>query len=405
MQKNLARKWLALALLCGSGPALAQVGLDGVPDAAGCAALVAPAPRPWPAPLEQAVGATVQAYRLQAERLVQPLATRPPTADEIRRLESLSRETSAYLGRLLGAYGWPDQPSLRAAFVSVLDDATLQFCAGQVGLKAATTPAQRADGAVLVDRGLIGLGESQRYGTVYRQMGRKLVPLDIDDAPNVETRRAEAGLPSLAAKLAEVQASLPAPGPPPGLKRPVELRPVCQRFTTPAALNTPLTVTQIDQLSDRAVLLTEQDQASRMGQPGARDMRVVDAESTAWLRNMLSKTGWPSANRTDSNLASDAWLLAQHADASTELQACILDLIGQQRSTTREEQNFAYLTDRVRLAQNQPQVYGTQVTYDDVWRKASPRMLKDPAGVNERRAKISLEPIEDYLKRFEPVLK
>lgn len=405
MQKKLARKGLALALLCVSGPALAQVGLEGVPDAAECAALVAPAPRPWPAPLEQAVGATAQAYRLQADRLVQPLATRSPTADEIRRLESLSRETSAYLGRLLRAYGWPIQPSLRASFGAVLNDPALQFCAGQVALKAASTPDERYGAATLIDRGLTGLGEKQRYGTVYNIRRQKAVPLPTEDEANVEARRADAGLPSLAAKLAEVEASLPAPIPPPGLRRPVELRPVCQRFTTPAALNTPLTATQIDQLSGKAALLTEQDQASRMGKPGARDMRVVDAESTGWLRDMLGNTGWPSANRTDSNLAADAWLLAQHADASTELQACILDLIGQQKSTAREEQNFAYLTDRVRLAQNQPQVYGTQVMYDDVQRKASPRMLEDPAGVNERRARLGLEPIEDYLKRFEPTLK
>lgn len=179
------------------------------------------------------------------------------------------------------------------------------------------------------------------------------------------------------------------------------LHPVCQAFTSAAALNTPLAGAQLDALAREADRLVEQDQASRQGQPGARDMAVVDAELTVWLKTVLQQRGWPSTNRSDPELAFNAWLLAQHADAAPSLQACVLDLIEQQQSTQREAQNLAYLTDRVRLARGEPQVYGTQVTYDDVQGRATPSVLADPAHVNERRARIGLEPIEEYLKRFE----
>jgi len=99
-------------------------------------------------------------------------------------------------------------------------------------------------------------------------------------------------------------------------------------------------------------------------------------------------------------VAFNAWLLTQHADRTPELQRCVLDLITQQMSTLQERQNFAYLTDRVRLADNQPQLYGTQVSVDEVQNKASPRMLADPATVDRRRAAMGLEPIADYLKLF-----
>ncbi|MFD1733026.1 DUF6624 domain-containing protein [Deinococcus malanensis] len=128
------------------------------------------------------------------------------------------------------------------------------------------------------------------------------------------------------------------------------LRPVCQAFTSLSTLNKPLTEGQINTLTDQAARLVEQDQASRKGQPGAKDMAIVDAESTAWLKEMLRQRGWPSTNRSDPQLASHAWLLAQHADARPAVQACILDLISQQFSTQAEAQNLAYLTDRVRLA-------------------------------------------------------
>lgn len=128
---------------------------------------------------------------------------------------------------------------------------------------------------------------------------------------------------------------------------------------------------------------------------------MVDAESTAWMKRTLRTSGWPSTNRSNAEVSFNAWLLTQHADRSPELQACVLDLIGQQRSTPAEGQNLAYLTDRVRLARGEEQVYGTQVTYDDVQGRATPRMLSDPTRVNERRAKVGLGPIEDYLKGFE----
>ena len=130
-------------------------------------------------------------------------------------------------------------------------------------------------------------------------------------------------------------------------------------------------------------------------------MTDVDAESTIWLKEVLRQRGWPSTNRSNPDLAFSAWLLAQHADARPAVQKCVLDLMTQQSSTPEEATNLAYLTDRVRLANGQPQVYGTQVSFDDVQGKASPALLADPAHVNERRAGVGLEPIEEYLKQFE----
>ncbi|GAA4017902.1 hypothetical protein GCM10022631_33360 [Deinococcus rubellus] len=88
-----------------------------------------------------------------------------------------------------------------------------------------------------------------------------------------------------------------------------------------AALNTPLTGAEIERLGDEMAHLFIQDQASRLDQPGARDREAVDTESTAWLKTTLSQYGWPSTNRTDSDLAFNAWLLTKHADANTAVQA------------------------------------------------------------------------------------
>ncbi|PNY81759.1 DUF6624 domain-containing protein [Deinococcus koreensis] len=393
------RPWLILALLGLPAPALAQS--PALPDPAACARLIAPQTRLMSPELTLAVRATTQSYAGQVQGIYRRMALRPLTPAEVRELQPLERELTGYVDRLLGTWGWPADPAGRAAVGQLLLTPTLKWCAGPLALSAATTPAERQQAAGLIDQGLTGLGGKQRYGTAFSVRRGRVTPLPIEDAAGVDARRAGLGLPPLAEELTRVQAQQPPPKAPPGLRRPVVVRPVCQPFTTPAALNTPLTAAQIGSLANEAARLVEQDQASRTGQPGARSMSEVDRESTLWLKEVLRQRGWPSANRSDPELAFDAWLLAQHADLRPSLQACVLDLLAQQRSTPAEARNLAYLTDRVRLAQGQPQVYGTQVMYDDVQGKASPRMLDDPAGVNARRANVGLEPIEEYLKGFE----
>lgn len=63
-------------------------------------------------------------------------------------------------------------------------------------------------------------------------------------------------------------------------------------------------------------------------------------------------------------------------------------------------QNYAYLTDRVRLNTSQKQVYGTQVTYNIDSCQAIPMPLVDSLTVNQRRKQLGLPPIEVYLNEM-----
>ncbi|MFC3832724.1 MULTISPECIES: DUF6624 domain-containing protein [Deinococcus] len=397
------RRWTrgaALTLLTALGVASAQGG--GLPDAAGCARLVPPQATPMTPAFTAAVRATVGAYAARAGALTARMTTGRLDAATFREITALAAETDAYLGRLLPVTGWPADPALRAGITAgFFGDPALRSCVGQAALGTAATPQERWRAATLVDSALNEVGAGQRYGTLLLRRASRLTPLPIEDEAGVDARRAAVGLPPLAQTLAEMNAT-PRPQPTPaGLKRPVVLNEVCRRFTSVRALNTPLTPGQVTALEERAAVLVEQDQASRSGQSGARSVTDVDAESTIWLKEVLRQRGWPSTNRSNPDLAFNAWLLAQHADARPAVQECVLDLMTQQSSTPEEATNLAYLTDRVRLANGQPQVYGTQVSFDDVQGKASPALLADPAHVNERRAGVGLEPIEEYLKQFE----
>ena len=62
--------------------------------------------------------------------------------------------------------------------------------------------------------------------------------------------------------------------------------------------------------------------------------------------------------------------------------------------------NYAYLTDRVKLNFKEKQVFGTQVDYNWKTCQAYPKSLFDSANVNKRRKEVGLVPLEVYLNEM-----
>jgi hypothetical protein len=129
-------------------------------------------------------------------------------------------------------------------------------------------------------------------------------------------------------------------------------------------------------------------------------MREADGENLPWLKAVVAERGWPGKSLVGAGGAHQAWLLAQHADADPAFQRECLDLLAaavEEGEATVVE--LAYLTDRVLLAEGQPQVYGTQMIRQGM--HYVPRDLRDPEHVDERRAAVGLEPVAEYQRRFD----
>ena len=106
----------------------------------------------------------------------------------------------------------------------------------------------------------------------------------------------------------------------------------------------------------RAELLrrVEKDQVARKALD-ADAMREADEENLPWLREVVAAHGWPAASLVGTDGAHAAWLLAQHADADPAFQRRCLGLLAaavEAGEATLLE--YAYLTDRVLLAEGSP---------------------------------------------------
>ncbi|WP_326822600.1 DUF6624 domain-containing protein [Streptosporangium sp. NBC_01756] len=157
------------------------------------------------------------------------------------------------------------------------------------------------------------------------------------------------------------------------------------------------------ELRDELLRRMERDQAVRtaalIGESLSRELDqewdAVDTGNTAFLKGVIAERGWPGRDMVGEEAAHAAWVLAQHADQDPEFQRGCLPLVKSAvdagQATPSE---WAYLLDRVCVAEGRSQVYGTQYwTRNGVF---GPRPIEDPDRLDERRAEVGLAPQADY---------
>jgi len=134
--------------------------------------------------------------------------------------------------------------------------------------------------------------------------------------------------------------------------------------------------------------------------PDIKKMKEIDHQNTSWLKEIVEKHGWPGKTLVGNDGAHSAWLLVQHADHDVAFQKKCLDLL---KAAVKEKeasaQDFAYLTDRVLIAEKKNQIYGTQLTQEGD--KLVPQPIEDEEHVDERRKEIGLQPLAEYIKFVE----
>jgi hypothetical protein len=146
-----------------------------------------------------------------------------------------------------------------------------------------------------------------------------------------------------------------------------------------------LSLMQEDQAARQALIANMKDPALQA------QLKAVDRKTTARLKEVVAKQGWPGKSLVGEEAAHAAWLIVQHADLDRAFQTQCLALIGKAaKAGEATKVDYAYLDDRVAVAEHRPQRYGTQ--YDG----GKPAPIEDEAHVDERRQAVGLGTMAEY---------
>lgn len=129
-------------------------------------------------------------------------------------------------------------------------------------------------------------------------------------------------------------------------------------------------------------------------------MAAVHARNADRLSAIIEEHGWPGRSLVRPDGAEAAWLILQHAIGRPALQRAALPLLETAAAAGEADPLHAvYLADRIAFFEDRPQRFGTQFDWDRDGR-LSPWTLDDPEGVDERRARLGLEPLGEQTRRI-----
>ena len=127
------------------------------------------------------------------------------------------------------------------------------------------------------------------------------------------------------------------------------------------------------------------------------DMQKVHRENAEALNEILEEQGWPGISEVGLEGSRAAWLIAQHAICTPHLQRKFLEYTTKAaESDDIPMKQVALLTDRIRFNEGKPQVYGTVLDWNENGELSCE--LENPEKVNERRARVGLQPLEQSLR-------
>ncbi|MDX1514187.1 MAG: DUF6624 domain-containing protein [Gammaproteobacteria bacterium] len=130
----------------------------------------------------------------------------------------------------------------------------------------------------------------------------------------------------------------------------------------------------------------------------AEEMQRVHRANAERLNQIIDEHGWPGVSEVGEAGSRAAWLIAQHAICTPELQRKFHAYLT--RASERGEAptvQVAYLTDRIRFHEGRPQVYGTVFDWNEEGELSCE--LEDSEAVDIKRREVGLPPFADDLRR------
>lgn len=130
----------------------------------------------------------------------------------------------------------------------------------------------------------------------------------------------------------------------------------------------------------------------------ASEMQQVHRDNANRLDQIVAKYGWPGISLVGLEGCRVAWLIAQHAICTPELQRKFLIFLAKaSASGDAPKRQVALLTDRIRFNENKPQIYGTVLDWSENGELSCE--VEDPINLDVRRKVMGLPPFQEALEK------
>ena len=133
-----------------------------------------------------------------------------------------------------------------------------------------------------------------------------------------------------------------------------------------------------------------------------KKIQFVDSVNLIIISKILDERGWLGPKVIGGSGNMTLFLVIQHSDSATQVKylPMMRDAVKNRNATGSQ---LALLEDRVALKQGKKQIYGSQIGFDKETEKYIVQNLEDPDNVDKRRAEVGLQPLADYVKRWDIV--
>lgn len=128
----------------------------------------------------------------------------------------------------------------------------------------------------------------------------------------------------------------------------------------------------------------------------------IDRKNTQIVTKIIDSLGWLGKDKIGKDANTALFIVIQHAHELSVMEKYLPIMTEAAKKGNAEKSQVAYLTDRIELLNNRKQIYGSQYSIRENGTTFIENLI-DSSNVNTRRRSMSLEPIEDYIRKMDSI--
>ena len=127
----------------------------------------------------------------------------------------------------------------------------------------------------------------------------------------------------------------------------------------------------------------------------------VSIKHQAQIKEWYNTYGYLGFDQVGEEASSNFWIVIQHADNDLPFQQKMLEVMGEElKKNNVRPSEYALLEDRVNVALEKKQRFGTQVTYNDKGQAIPKNGLVDSLNIEALRAEYELQSFKEYYNQM-----